>query len=183
MRPFIHLVVVIGLCFAELSHAPPSGAMADAPMRTYPTPPDGAVSGHVSDGPSEHGHEKRAVDPMEQAAVNDRAMDGERDFDAIGHLSRNKRQAYCNGRYSQTDRDAILKFHNDMRSKIARGQYLVRGQAKPSAVNMRKLYYSCDLENSAQNVANRCNTSPGGTKPCKSRCSDRRAGGHSYRHL
>ncbi|KAK6058277.1 SCP-like protein [Cooperia oncophora] len=43
-----------------------------------------------------------------------------------------------------------------MRSRIARGQYFVRGVAKPPAVNMRKLFYSCSLENSAQEVANRC---------------------------
>ncbi|KAK5979956.1 SCP domain-containing protein [Trichostrongylus colubriformis] len=76
--------------------------------------------------------------------------------DALGNLPRNKRQAYCNGKYSQADRDAILKYHNDMRSKIALGQYLVRGVARPSAVNIRKLDYSCLLENSAQEVANRC---------------------------
>ncbi|VDO46737.1 unnamed protein product [Haemonchus placei] len=81
MRLFIHLLVLVGLCAAELSHSAPSGAMADAPMRTYPTPPDGAVSGHVSDAPSDHGHGKRAANPMEQAAVNDRAMDGETDVD------------------------------------------------------------------------------------------------------
>ncbi|EYC45102.1 hypothetical protein Y032_0438g1464 [Ancylostoma ceylanicum] len=73
-----------------------------------------------------------------------------------GQDSRKKRQTYCNGKYSQTDRNAILKYHNDMRSTIARGRYVARGITKPQASNMRKLYWSCALENSAQQVANRC---------------------------
>ncbi|EPB67401.1 SCP-like protein [Ancylostoma ceylanicum] len=56
-----------------------------------------------------------------------------------GQDSRKKRQTYCNGKYSQTDRNAILKYHNDMRSTIARGRYVARGITKPQASNMRKL--------------------------------------------
>ncbi|RCN41338.1 SCP-like protein [Ancylostoma caninum] len=43
-----------------------------------------------------------------------------------------------------------------MRSTIARGRYVARGITKPPATDMRKLYWSCALENSAQEVANRC---------------------------
>ncbi|KAK6032998.1 SCP-like protein [Ostertagia ostertagi] len=175
MRLHIWLLTLTGLFAASSSlEASPREAIADTSARNNPNPSHRELSSDVSNRAVGSGYGKRTAGTREP--VN-QAIEGEADVDAsqrvgpnelitgydnafntavLGQLERSKRQEYCNGRYSQTDRNAILQYHNDMRSKIARGQYVVRGVAKSPAVNMRRLYYSCFLENSAQDVANRC---------------------------
>ncbi|KAK6759754.1 hypothetical protein RB195_021364 [Necator americanus] len=176
------LAFLVGLCDASDTVtyvAPPPGAFAEFKPARYLSPP-------LENKPIKAGgcgrkkREETTANPGD-----DDTMDGDTETDAPGFTlnsgpkpepededeigdeisnnsegnedqSRKKRQASCNGKYSQTDRNAILKFHNDMRSTIARGRYVARGITKPPAVDMRKLYWSCALENSAQQVASGC---------------------------
>ncbi|EFO91076.1 hypothetical protein GCK72_014488 [Caenorhabditis remanei] len=65
----------------------------------------------------------------------------------------------CVGAYAQFGgggRDGILNGHNNLRSKIAKGQYVARGTRKPSGSNMLKMKWDGSLESSAQNYANSC---------------------------
>ncbi|ETN75218.1 SCP-like protein [Necator americanus] len=117
---------------------------------TYVAPPPGAFAEFTPGFTLNSGPKPEPEDEDEIGDEISNNSEGNED------QSRKKRQTSCNGKYSQTDRNAILKFHNDMRSTIARGRYVARGITKPPAVNMRKLYWSCALENSAQQVASGC---------------------------
>uniref|UniRef100_A0A914DYJ9 ShKT domain-containing protein n=1 Tax=Acrobeloides nanus TaxID=290746 RepID=A0A914DYJ9_9BILA len=58
---------------------------------------------------------------------------------------------------TQDDRDSITNAHNNYRSILAKGQAnLPNGQFAPPAANMYKVSYDCDLENIAQNYAEKC---------------------------
>ncbi|GMT21925.1 hypothetical protein PFISCL1PPCAC_13222, partial [Pristionchus fissidentatus] len=62
----------------------------------------------------------------------------------------------CGGKFSQADRDVILKAHNTLRATIASGKYTAQGKTFPSASNMQAMEWDCDVENSAQSWANGC---------------------------
>lgn len=51
----------------------------------------------------------------------------------------------------------ILDKHNEIRSKVALGQYAVDDEYLPPAANMPKLVWDCQLELEAQNRAQECN--------------------------
>ncbi|WKY14469.1 hypothetical protein Q1695_000201 [Nippostrongylus brasiliensis] len=173
MNSFAYLLLTIGVSTAIHSvsnRAAPNGALEDGDESVVP--PDGAYA--------ENGRAQRSA---VTDTPDDNEICGVTDVDAPGYVlgkgpnpdadkespdtsyntdddpnnkKRRKRQSSCSGKYSQTDRNAILKYHNDMRSSIARGRYVAKGSTKQPAVNMRKMYYSCDMERSAQQVANRC---------------------------
>ncbi|KAE9551125.1 hypothetical protein FO519_005660 [Halicephalobus sp. NKZ332] len=54
-------------------------------------------------------------------------------------------------------RNIVLEKHNFYRSQLATGQAMIKGgQLAPSAKNMYKLSYSCELESIAQSWAEKC---------------------------
>ncbi|CAJ0567807.1 unnamed protein product, partial [Mesorhabditis spiculigera] len=57
---------------------------------------------------------------------------------------------------AQADKDAILNYHNNLRSEIAQGHYEARGNWFGPTADMRKLKWDNALATQAQNWANRC---------------------------
>uniref|UniRef100_A0A1I7TY71 SCP domain-containing protein n=1 Tax=Caenorhabditis tropicalis TaxID=1561998 RepID=A0A1I7TY71_9PELO len=53
---------------------------------------------------------------------------------------------------------AIVKAHNDLRSSIAKGNYVAAGRKMPSAANMLKMKFDPELAASAQKYADTCPT-------------------------
>ncbi|EGT37145.1 hypothetical protein CAEBREN_23933 [Caenorhabditis brenneri] len=64
--------------------------------------------------------------------------------------------AYAN--FGEGGKQGLLNGHNNMRSKIAKGQYVARGTKKESGTNMLKMKWDSSLESSAQGYANTCPT-------------------------
>ncbi|VDD94994.1 unnamed protein product [Enterobius vermicularis] len=57
-------------------------------------------------------------------------------------------------------RQVVVDLHNKLRSSVALGIALMRGgQRSPSASNMNKLVYDCDLENETQEWVDKCKMS------------------------
>ncbi|EPB67251.1 SCP-like protein [Ancylostoma ceylanicum] len=58
-------------------------------------------------------------------------------------------------------REMILKVHNDMRRKLAKGQQAGKNGALPYAKNMKQLYWDCTVEDIAHEQVVKCpNTAP-----------------------
>uniref|UniRef100_A0A914P8Z4 SCP domain-containing protein n=1 Tax=Panagrolaimus davidi TaxID=227884 RepID=A0A914P8Z4_9BILA len=66
--------------------------------------------------------------------------------------------AVCPGStVTQALQDTILSTHNNFRSQLAKGLSVIKGGALASgAKNMYELTYDCDLEATAQTLANKC---------------------------
>ncbi|CAD6196139.1 unnamed protein product [Caenorhabditis auriculariae] len=65
--------------------------------------------------------------------------------------------------FGSSGQQGILNAHNNLRSSIALGNYVVKGARKATATNMLQMKWDSGLEQSAQNYANRCPTGHSGT--------------------
>ncbi|CAI2351313.1 unnamed protein product [Caenorhabditis sp. 36 PRJEB53466] len=63
---------------------------------------------------------------------------------------------HCGLKLSAKLQNLILDKHNEIRSKVALGQYVVDDSYLPPAANMLKLNWDCGLELEAQNRAEQC---------------------------
>uniref|UniRef100_A0A8R1HKW5 SCP domain-containing protein n=1 Tax=Caenorhabditis japonica TaxID=281687 RepID=A0A8R1HKW5_CAEJA len=63
---------------------------------------------------------------------------------------------HCGLKLSSHLQNLILDKHNEIRSKVALGQYAVEDDTLPMASNMEKLTWDCQLELEAQNRAAEC---------------------------
>merc|ERR1711962_508057 len=75
----------------------------------------------------------------------------------------------------QSVKDAIVEKHNELRSKIARGDELrgVENKPQPSATNMRQMIWSDELAEVAQRWANQCSQAAGNGAHDKLRRTDK----------
>lgn len=64
---------------------------------------------------------------------------------------------HCGLNLAARIQNLILDKHNEIRSKVALGQYVVDDDYLPPAANMPKLVWDCELELEAQNRAKECN--------------------------
>uniref|UniRef100_A0A1I7TY70 SCP domain-containing protein n=1 Tax=Caenorhabditis tropicalis TaxID=1561998 RepID=A0A1I7TY70_9PELO len=62
----------------------------------------------------------------------------------------------ASAQFSATAQTAIVKAHNDLRSAIAKGNYIADGTQEPPASNMRKMKWDTTVAASAQKYANTC---------------------------
>lgn len=68
---------------------------------------------------------------------------------------------HCGLNLAARIQNLILDKHNEIRSKVALGQYVVDDGYLPPAANMPKLVWDCELELEAQNRAKECNLDEG----------------------
>ncbi|CAL2040987.1 unnamed protein product [Caenorhabditis brenneri] len=68
---------------------------------------------------------------------------------------------HCGLNLAARIQNLILDKHNEIRSKVALGQYVVDDGYLPPAANMPKLVWDCELELEAQNKAMECNLDEG----------------------
>ncbi|PIC24713.1 hypothetical protein B9Z55_017932 [Caenorhabditis nigoni] len=58
--------------------------------------------------------------------------------------------------FSPEGQAAIVKIHNDLRSALAKGEYVAKGTPQPSAKNMMKMVWDDTIAASAQQFAEGC---------------------------
>uniref|UniRef100_A0A1I7TY72 SCP domain-containing protein n=1 Tax=Caenorhabditis tropicalis TaxID=1561998 RepID=A0A1I7TY72_9PELO len=62
----------------------------------------------------------------------------------------------ASAKFSPTAQEAIVQAHNDLRSAIAKGEYVAKGQNLPPATNMLKMEWDSFLAASAQEYTEGC---------------------------
>ncbi|CAO4375291.1 unnamed protein product [Caenorhabditis nigoni] len=63
---------------------------------------------------------------------------------------------FASAQFTETAQEAILKAHNELRSAIAKGEFMINGTLLKAASNMRKMKWDSVLAEKAQNVTNGC---------------------------
>ncbi|KHJ87113.1 hypothetical protein OESDEN_13119, partial [Oesophagostomum dentatum] len=80
---------------------------------------------------------------------------------ALCSADRNKRSISCpKGKIRDEDRETFLKYHNDARRRLAKGEQQSIDGNMDGARNMHKLEWDCNLEETVQEVIKSCPSSP-----------------------
>ncbi|UMM33309.1 hypothetical protein L5515_006843 [Caenorhabditis briggsae] len=83
-------------------------------------------------------------------------LKGVNDYILVTKITGSERKIVSIAAFSPDGQAAIVKAHNDLRSALAKGEYVAKGVTQPSAKNMMKMVWDDTIAESAQQFAEGC---------------------------